>query len=243
MPAAALAEKFATHASKTGCRVELSASKLFLINIHETEQTGLLLITHGGHLCDAELRAFCFDEVMQFNAGFSLACVLAIEDGVAAGLGFVEVLDGCGIRCRRAGFEVDDGAFLDQIDNPNDAREAVLGEIGFNRHFYGVWFDSCHRTALPDVGIAESPSCGFLCVLLARFPIDGTFVIVCPGFGELVVEFFQRERFIQPACLIPCLQCGVNRIADMKCGSLGLLELGHIAEEELQPTLQKQRQP
>ena len=153
MPAAALAEKFATHASKTGCRVELSASKLFLINIHETEQTGLLLITHGGHLCDAELRAFCFDEVMQFNAGFSLACVLAIEDGVAAGLGFVEVLDRCRIRRRSTGFEVDDDSFLNEIENTNEPWKSVFSEVGLNGHFYGVGLDCCHRTTLPDVGV------------------------------------------------------------------------------------------
>lgn len=62
------------------------------------KQPVLLMLTHGRHACDAELGAFVFDQVMQLNAGFLLTRVVAVKDGVATNLEFVEVFDGGSVR-------------------------------------------------------------------------------------------------------------------------------------------------
>ena len=94
MPATAFSEELTAHTSEARRWVEPLASKLFLIEIREVKQARLLLITHGSQVGNAELGTLIFDQVMQLNAGFLFTCVVAIKDGVAAGLGFVEMLDG-----------------------------------------------------------------------------------------------------------------------------------------------------
>jgi hypothetical protein len=42
---------------------------------------------------DAELGVLELDQVMQLDAGFLFPGIVAVKDGVTAGLGFVEVFD------------------------------------------------------------------------------------------------------------------------------------------------------
>ena len=95
----------------------------------------------------------------------------------------------------------------------------------------------------PQVGVDETPASGFVVILFAGFPEDFAFGIVRPCFCIGIMSLFERERFEQPSSLVPCLEDGVNRITKVERGCLWLLELEHVAEIELQPALQKQRQP
>ena len=51
------------------------------------------------------------------------------------------------------------------------------------------------------------------------------------------MRVLERERLLQPACLVPGFQHGMNRATDMERGRFGFLESKHIAEVELQTTL------
>ena len=90
---------------------------------------------------------------MQLDAGFHLARVVTVEDGVAAHLEFVQVFDRGGVGGGGARLEVDDGALLDQIENTDKAWKPVVAQVGFNGHFYGVRLCLCHGSTLPDVGV------------------------------------------------------------------------------------------
>lgn len=57
------------------------------------KQAMFLLFCHGRKVGDAELGALQFDQVMQLDAGFLFARVVTVEDGVAADLEFMQVLD------------------------------------------------------------------------------------------------------------------------------------------------------
>lgn len=242
-PAPAFTEELAAHAGEAGRWIKLGTTQFLVIGVHEVKQAVFLLFGHGRKVGDAEFGALQFNQVMQLDAGFPFARVVTVEDGVAAHLKFMQVFDRGGVGGGGTRLEVDDGAFLNKIEDADEAGKTMLGKIGFHGHFHGVGFDGRHRTALPDVGVTKTPARGLFLFFLTGLPKNHTFGDVRPCLGVCVVQFPERERFIKPSALAPCLQRGMNRIADMKGGGLGLLDTEDVAKVELQPTLQKEAQP
>ena len=94
LPPPAFSEELTAHASEAGRWIELCTTQLLVVGVHEMKQPVLLMLTHGRHAGDAELGTLVFDQVMQLNASFLLAGIVAIKDGIAAYLKFVQVFDG-----------------------------------------------------------------------------------------------------------------------------------------------------
>ncbi len=242
-PAPALTEELTAHAGEAGRWIKLGTTQFLVVGVHEMKQAVFLLFGHGRKVGDAEFGALQFNQVMQLDADFLFTRVVTVEDGVAANLEFMQVLDRGWVGGGGTRLEVDDGAFLNEIEDADEAGQTVLRKVGFHGHFHGVGFDGRHRTALPDVGVTKTPARGLFLFFLTRLPRNDSFGDVRPCLGVCVVQFPERERFIKPSGLAPCLQRGVNRIADMQGGGLGLLETEDVAKVKLQPTLQKEAQP
>ena len=91
-----------------------------------SKQPSLLLLTHGRQFGDDDLRVLEFDQVMELNAGFLFARIVTVEDGIAAGLDLVGVCNLLRVGCGRTGLVVDDLLLLNQINDTNKSRKAVL---------------------------------------------------------------------------------------------------------------------
>ena len=74
-------------------RDEVTALKAFEVGFHLPEQPRLLSCCHGWQRGDDHLGVLEFDQVMKLNARLLVARVVAVEDGVAAGLDLVGVGD------------------------------------------------------------------------------------------------------------------------------------------------------
>ena len=124
--------------------------------------------------------------------------------------------DSAGVGRRGAGLVVDDAAVLNQIEDADQAGQSMAGKIGLNGHFHGIGFGERHGGVLPDVGVAQSPAGGLVVLFFTGLPLDGAFGGVRPGLLVVLVNFLERERLLQPACLVPCLQDGMHRAAKME---------------------------
>jgi hypothetical protein len=113
-------------------------------------------------------------------------------------------------------------------------------QIGFDRNFDSIGFDFSGDMMFPQVGVTKTPASGFVGLFFTVVPLDRAFRVVRPGCEVGLVDHLERERLLQPASLVPCLQHGVNRIAEMEGRRFGLLHFEHVAEVELQPALQEQ---
>lgn len=242
VPAAALVEELAAEAVHPRRRDEISSLQALLVTVHEAEEAGLLSFAHGGQRCDDQLGVLELDQVMQLNAALLVARVVTVENGVAAGLCLVGVGYLLRVGGGGGGLVVDDLFLLNQIQDTDELGQPVFLEIGFHGYFNGIGFGVGRQVGFPQVSLAKPPA-GLLLVLLVTVPIHGVLLLICPRFGELVMESFQRERFVEPARLVPGLQCGVNRIADMEGWCSGFAEAEHVTEIELQPALQKRPEP